>query len=227
MTDPKPIGTIETRFEFDHAVCRPCLGWDPFSGDPKPAEDGRCVGLTEEGLTEAWEGRSRDVASVTDRSLEDRGVRGEVKKQVLKLGGGSATVWGVILLHPQPNPKEFDMGYIKMQAVGPGQCVMKAELSAFFERAVSGTPWMPAPDGHPMKDWPDKPKIPVAANKLVNCPPGGCLPSSSSAAPATPRFEVLGVIDGREILKKNSKCKRWWKKKVKNAKKLKKKCTAK
>ena len=129
--------------------------------------------------------------------------------------------------HPQPNPKEFDMGYIKMQAVGPGQCVMKAELSAFFERAVSGTPWMPGPDGQPMKDWPDKPKIPVAANKLVNCPPGGCLPSSSSAAPAAPRFEVLGVIDGREILKKNSKCKRWWKKKVKNAKKLKKKCTAK
>ena len=37
----------------------------------------------------------------------------------------------------------------------------------------------------------------------------------------------LGVIDGREILKKSKKCNNWWKKKVKNARKLKKKCTAK
>ena len=239
MTDPKPIGTIEVRFEFDHAVCRPCLGWDPFSGDPKPAEDGRCVGLTEEGLTEAWEGRSRDVASVTDRSLEDRGVRGEVKKQVLKLGGGSATVWGVILSHPQPNPKEFDMGYIKMQAIGPGQCVVKADLTDYFE--CCGTDGMPAPDGHRYK-WPqDEPKIPVAANKLVNCPPGGCLPSAPPTPPTPPppspppppppppshrevwtynaatrtytkkSFKVLGHIDGREILNKSKNCTRkWW-----------------
>ena len=102
--------------------------------------------------------------------------------------------------------------------MGPGQCVVKADLTEYFE--CCGTDRMP---GFPQ----DRRKIPVAANKLVNCPPGGCLPSSSSAAPATSRFEVLGVIDGREILKKNSKCKRWWKKKVKNAKKLKKKCTAK
>ena len=208
MTDPKPIGTIEVRFEFDHAVCRPCLGWDPFSGDPKPAEDGRCVGLTEEGLTEAWEGRSRDVASVTDRSLEDRGVRGEVTKQVLKLGGGSATVWGVILLHPQPNPKEFDMGYIKMQAIGPGQCVVKAELSYYAEVGAHQSIF------YRVEDPGRRPKIPVAANKLVN-------------KLATPRFEVLGVIGGREILKKSKKCNTWWKKKVKNARKLKKKCTAK
>ena len=125
--------------------------------------------------------------------------------------------------HPQPNPKEFDMGYIKMQAIGPGQCVVKADLTDYFE--CCGTDGMPAPDGHRYNG--DEPKIPVAANKLVNCPPGGCLPSSSSAAPATPRFQVLGVIDGREILKKNKKCSRWWKKKVKNAKTLKKKCTAK
>ena len=182
-TDPahsRKIGGTEVRLEFDLAVCRPC---------PK---DGRCVGLTEEGLTEAWEGRSRDVASVTDRSLEDRGVRGEVTKQVLKLGGGSATVWGVILSHPQPNPKEFDMGYIKMQAIGPGQCVVKAELSAFIEVGARDSIF------YRVEDPGRRPKIPVAANKLVNFP-------------ATPRFEVLGVIDGREILNKSKNCTRkWW-----------------
>ena len=188
------------RLEFDLAVCRPC------------PEDGPCVGLTGEG----------PVASVTNPSLAPRG---DLAGQYTT-GGTPFTKWGHLVYESGNVPTGFDMGYIKMQAVGPGQCVMKAELSAFFERAVSGTPWMPGPDGQPMKDWPDKPKIPVAANKLVNCPPGGCLPSSS-AAPASPRFEVLGVIGGREILKKSKKCNTWWKKKVKNARKLKKKCTAK
>ena len=195
------IGTTDVHFEFDHAVCRPC---------PK---DGRCVGLTEKG----------DVASVTGLSAANAG---EITKQVINGVSPTFTTYGQVNYVDAPL-KGFDMGYIKMQAIGPGQCVVKAELSAFFE--CCGTTWMPAPDGNPIIGWggrTEEPKIPVAANKLVNCPPGGCLPSSSSAAPA-PRFKVLGVIDGREILKKSKNCSNWWKKKVKNARKLKKKCTAK
>jgi hypothetical protein len=192
------------RLEFNHAVCRPC------------PEDGPCVGLTGEGV----------VASVTDPSLAARQVL--AKQYTNTVSGTPFTKWMNVRYESGNVQTGFDMGYLKMQAVGPGQCVMKAELWAFFEGG--GTTWMPAPDGNPIIGWggrTDKPKIPVAANKLVNCPPGGCLPSSSSAAPATPRFQVLGVIDGRQILKKNKKCSRWWKKKVKYAKTLKKKCTAK
>jgi hypothetical protein len=202
-TDPahsRKIGGTEVRLEFDLAVCRPC---------PK---GGRCVGLTGEG----------PVASVTNSSAE---AQGDTAKIISPLGA-PIFVW-TQMVYIDPPAKGFDMGYIKMQAIGPGQCVVKAELSAFFE--CCGTTWMPAPDGNPIIGWggrTEEPKIPVAANKLVNCPPGGCLPSSSSAAPA-PRFEVLGVIGGREILKKSKKCNTWWKKKVKNARKLKKKCTAK
>ena len=192
------------RLEFNHAVCRPC------------PEAGPCVGLTGEGV----------VASVMDPSLAAR--QGLAEQYTSTVSGSTFTKLMHVRYESGNVQTGFDMGYIKMQAVGPGQCVVKADLTALFEGG--GTTWMPAPDGNPIIGWggrTEKPKIPVAANKLVNCPPGGCLPSSSSAAPATPRFQVLGVIDGREILKKNKKCSRWWKKKVKNAKTLKKKCTAK
>ena len=192
------------RLEFNHAVCRPC------------PEAGPCVGLTGEGV----------VASVMDPSLAAR--QGLAEQYTSTVSGSTFTKLMHVRYESGNVQTGFDMGYIKMQAVGPGQCVVKADLTALFEGG--GTTWMPAPDGNPIIGWggrTEKPKIPVAANKLVNCPPGGCLPSSSSAAPATPRFQVLGVIDGRQILKKNKKCSRWWKKKVKNAKTLKKKCTAK
>ena len=192
------------RLEFNHAVCRPC------------PEAGPCVGLTGEGV----------VASVMDPSLAAR--QGLAEQYTSTVSGSTFTKLMHVRYESGNVQTGFDMGYIKMQAVGPGQCVVKADLTALFEGG--GTTWMPAPDGNPIIGWggrTEKPKIPVAANKLVNCPPGGCLPSSSSAAPATPRFQVLGVIDGRQILKKNKKCSRWWKKKVKNARKLKKKCTAK
>ena len=162
--------------EFDHAVCRPC---------PK---NGRCVGLTGAG----------DVASVTGLSAANGG---ETTKQVINGVNPTFTKYGQVE-YVDPPPKGFDMGYIKMQAIGPGQCVVKAELNYYAEVGAH----------HSMfSDWP---KIPVAANKLVNFP-------------TTPRFQVLGVIGGREILKKSKKCNTWWKKKVKNARKLKKKCTAK
>ena len=133
--------------------------------------------------------------------------------------------------------KGFDMGYIKMQAIGPGQCVVKADLTDYFE--CCGTDGMPAPDGHRYNG--DEPKIPVAANKLVNCPPGGCLPSAPPTPPTPPppspppppppppshrevwtynaatrmlskkSFKILGHIDGREILNKSKNCTRkWW-----------------
>ena len=182
-------------FEFDHAVCRPC---------PK---DGRCVGLTGAG----------DVASVTGLSAANGG---EITMQIIPTVGWTGGIWqdginrGGTRIPGAPLTKYaqakyvdaplkgFDMGYIKMQAIGPGQCVRKAELIFFAEG-----------DGR-TNMFPDRPKLPVAAHKLVN-------------KLATPRFEVLGVIGGREILKKSKKCNTWWKKKVKNARKLKKKCTAK
>ena len=179
------------RLEFNHAVCRPC------------PEAGPCVGLTGEGV----------VASVMDPSLAAR--QGLAEQYTSTVSGSTFTKLMHVRYESGNVQTGFDMGYIKMQAVGPGQCVMKADLTALFEGG--GTTWMPAPDGNPIIGWggrTEKPKIPVAANKLVNFP-------------ATPRFEVLGVIGGREILKKSKKCNTWWKKKVKNARKLKKKCTAK
>ena len=175
------IGTTDVHFEFDHAVCRPC---------PK---DGRCVGLTGEG----------PVASVTNSSAE---AQGDTAKIISPLGA-PIFVW-TQMVYIDPPAKGFDMGYIKMQAIGPGQCVVKAELSAFIEVGARDSIF------YRVEDPGRRPKIPVAANKLVNFP-------------TTPRFQVLGVIDGREILKKSKKCKNWWKKKVKNARKLKKNCTAK
>ena len=126
----------------------------------------------------------------------------EITKQVINGVDPTFTFYGQVNYVDAPL-KGFDMGYIKMQAIGPGQCVVRAELSAIFEVGAQ----------NPM--FSDRPKIPVAANKLVNY------------GAATPRFVVLGVIGGREILKKSKKCNTWWKKKVKNARKLKKKCTAK
>ena len=176
------IGTTDVNFEFDHAICRPC---------PK---NGRCVGLTGKG----------DVASVTGLSAANGG---EITKQVINGVDPTFTKYGQVNYVDAPL-KGFDMGYIKMQAIGPGQCVVKAELSYYAEVGAHNSIF------YRVEDPGRRPKIPVAANKLVNLP-------------ATPRFEVLGVIAGREILKKSKKCKNWWKKKVKNARKLKKKCTAK
>ena len=160
------------------------------------------------------------MASVTGLSAANGG---EITMQIIPIVGWTGGVWqdginrgGTPILgtpitkyeqvkYADAPLKGFDMGYIKMQAIGPGQCVRKAELRAFHENN---------PSVDSIFSDSDMPKLPVAANKLVNFP-------------ATPRFQVLGVIGGREILKKSKKCNTWWKKKVKNARKLKKKCTAK
>ena len=82
------------------------------------------------------------------------------------------------------------MGYIKMQAVGPGQCVMKAELSAFFEGC--GTTWMPAPDGQPMKDWPGQAEDPGRGELVLVNPPAGRPPpvGPKDAADAADRRDL-------------------------------------
>ena len=214
------------RLEFNHAVCRPC------------PEAGPCVGLTGEGV----------VASVMDPSLAAR--QGLAEQYTSTVSGSTFTKLMHVRYESGNVQTGFDMGYIKMQAVGPGQCVVKADLTALFEGG--GTTWMPAPDGNPIIGWggrTEKPKIPVAANKLVNCPPGGCLPSAPPTPPTPPppspppppppppshrevwtynaatrmlskkSFKILGHIDGREILNKSKNCTRKWWPKWKKTKK--------
>ena len=178
-------------FEFDHAVCRPC---------PK---DGRCVGLTGKG----------DVASVTGLSAA---AGGEITKQVINGVDPTFTKYGQVEYVDAPL-KGFDMGYIKMQAIGPGQCVMKAELNDFFE--CCGTTPMPAPDGQPISiSRTDKPKIPVAANSFSGDPPAlspaakPCSQAWPEPCALCPTTETCHLVDGVQIAKKDAKCTKWYNK---------------
>ena len=178
------------RLEFDLAVCRPC---------PK---DGRCVGLTGEG----------PVASVTDPSAE---AQGDTAKIISPLGA-PIFVW-TQMKYIDPPAKGFDMGYIKMQAIGPGQCVRKAELNDFYE--CCGTTSMPAPDGQPISiSRTDKPKIPVAANSFSGDPPAlspaakPCSQAWPEPCALCPTTETCHLVDGVQIAKKNAKCTKWYNK---------------
>ena len=179
------------RLEFDLAVCRPC---------PK---DGRCVGLTGKG----------DVASVTGLSAANGG---EITKQVINGVDPTFTKYGQVEYVDAPL-KGFDMGYIKMQAIGPGQCVRKAELNDFFE--CCGTTPMPAPDGQPISiSRTDKPKIPVAANSFSGDPPAlspaakPCSQAWPEPCALCPTTETCHLVDGVQIAKKNAKCTKWYNK---------------
>ena len=168
-------------------------------------EDGSCVGLTGDGY----------VASVTSSSAE---AMGDIAQHITSpIGGAPFFKWSQVV-YIDPTPKGFDMGYIKMQAVGPGQCVRKAELSAFYQESRFGTSWMPAPDGHLMTDWPDKPKIPVAANSFSGDPPAlspaakPCSQAWPEPCALCPTTETCHLVDGVQIAKKNAKCTKWYNK---------------
>ena len=178
------------RLEFDLAVCRPC------------PEDGPCVGLTGDGR----------VASVTNSSAE---ATGDIAKIISPLGA-PIFVW-TQMVYIDPPAKGFDMGYIKMQAIGPGQCVRKAELNDFFE--CCGTTSMPAPNGQPISiSRTDKPKIPVAANSFSGDPPAlspaakPCSQAWPEPCALCPTTETCHLVDGVQIAKKNAKCTKWYNK---------------